>query len=478
MDRENAWPDHFFLLAANAGHATTDVRQELVGAKAYNLWRMTRMGIPVPPALVPGTHYADNPDAALPPLSRTGLPALERVTGMGFGDHRNPLLVSVRSGAPVSMPGMMETLLNIGLNDQTLPGLVRQTGNPRLAWDCYRRLVATYAEVVDALPAAPFAEALQRATRGGSEQALDFRALRDLTGTFLGIYRQQLGRPFPQDAVTQLSGAVRAVYSSWHSAKAREYRRINGIGEGMGTAVTIQRMVFGNGGVQSGSGVGFTRDPINGEPVLWLDFLANAQGEDLVSGRRNAFGAEQLERVAPKAWQSLRDLVPRLEQAFGDMQDFEFTVERGELHILQTRDGKRTRLAATRIALDLVDAGIIDRSTALERTSDIEARHLGRTRLKSEAGSDAANSPLASAVVAGPGVVARQLGKTCLVGCEALDLDPLRRQVRIGTRLLREGDWITLDGNQGQVYEGRLDMITVTDQALQERLDALRTEGG
>lgn len=534
MKSATAWPEHFFLIAAASDYAATDVRRELVGAKAYNLWRMASMGIPVPPALVLGTPYTDNPDSALAPLARAGIPALERATGLGFGDQRNPLLVSVRSGAPVSMPGMMETLLDIGLNDQTVQGLVRQTGNPRLAWDCYRRLVANYAEVVDGLPPAPFAEALQRLTRGGSEQSLDFRALRELTRTFMGIYQQALGRAFPQEVDAQLRGAVKAVFKSWHSAKAREYRRINAISENAGTAVAVQRMVFGNSGVQSGSGVGFTRDPITGEPALWLDFLVNAQGEDVVSGRRNAFGAEQLQRVAPRAWESLRELVPLLERAFGDMQDFEFTVERGELHMLQTRAGKRTRLAAARIALDLLDEGIIDHATALERTRDIHAGHLGITRLNREHGDNAAARLLASAVVAGPGVVAgeivldeqsarertcrgipvilvrqeaetedlaaldlaqglltrrgartshaavvaRQLGKTCLVACEAIDLNPQSRSVRIGELLLHEGDWITLDGNRGQVYGGRLDMTIETDQALTQRLDALRTGCG
>jgi len=280
--------------------------------------------------------------------------------------------------------------------------------------------------------------------------------------------------------------------------------------------------------------VGFTRDPITGEPALWLDFLVNAQGEDVVSGRRNAFGAEQLQRVAPRAWESLRELVPLLERTFGDMQDFEFTVERGELHMLQTRAGKRTRLAAARIALDLLDEGIIDHATALERTREIHAGDLGVTRLNHEHGDNAAAPLLASAVVAGPGVVAgeivldeqsarertcrgipvilvrqeaetedlaaldlaqglltrrgartshaavvaRQLGKTCLVACEAIDLDPQRRSVRIGELLLHEGDWITLDGNRGQVYGGRLDMTIETDQALTQRLDALRTGCG
>lgn len=532
MKHATTWPDHFFMIAADTDHAATDVRPDLVGAKAYNLWRMASLGIPVPPALVIGTPYTDDPDAALAPLRRVGIPALEQATGMGFGDHRSPLLVSVRSGAPVSMPGMMETLLDIGLNDQTLPGLVRQTGNPRLAWDCYRRLVAAYAEVVDGLPAAPFAEALQRAARGGNEQTLDFRALRDLTREFQDIYQQQLGRPFPQQVGEQLSGAVRAVFKSWYSAKAKEYRRINDISEDAGTAVAIQRMVFGNSGMQSGSGVGFTRDPIKGEPTLWLDFLVNAQGEDVVSGRRNAFGAEQLERVAPRAWLSLRKLIPLLERSFGDMQDFEFTVERGELHMLQTRAGKRTRMAAARIALDLFDEGIIDRATAVERTRDIHAQQLSRTRMGSNSGGDATDDlPLASAVVAGPGVVtgeivldeesarertcrgrpvilvrqeaetedlaaldlaeglltrrgartshaavvARQLGKTCLVACEGIDFDLQQRSVRIGTQLFREGDWITLDGNRGQVYGGKLEVTTETDQTLLGRLDALRT---
>ncbi len=533
------WPEHFYLISAsvNQTHAAHDgavtagfaPSRDSMGSKAYNLLRMAQAGLPVPPALVLGTHFAHQPKQVTQPLFQAGIPALEAASGQVFGDTRKPLIVSVRSGAPISMPGMMETLLNIGLCDATLPGLLRQTGNPRLVWDAYRRLVASYAEVVAGLPAALFETALQDATQGRDERTLDFTELRDLTRRYLALYAEHAVQPFPQDVHAQLSQAVQAVFASWDSDKAREYRKLNQIDEAIGTAVTIQRMVFGNAGGRSGAGVGFTRNPSNGEPALWIDFLANAQGEDVVSGRRNAHGHEAMADLAPDAWHELTCATRTLEQLFGDMQDFEFTVEDSLLYLLQARSGKRTLLAAARIALDLHDEGLIDRNTALQRTETLLAEDLCTVHLANDSGAPA--QPVAQAASACSGVssgeialdaeraakraakghsvilvrndaetrdiaalepstglltrngartshaavVARQLGKVCLVGCESLRIDSAARSVQLGELLLQEGDTLTLDGNEGRVYHGRIATVREPDQQVIGRLESLRS---
>ncbi len=523
-------PKHFYLIASGNTAPHHKASRETMGSKAFNLLRMAEIGLPVPPALVIGTHYAKSPDECMLPVFAVGLPALEEAAGLVFGDARKPLIVSVRSGAPVSMPGMMETLLNIGLCDQTIGGLLRQTGNPRLVWDAYRRLIAAYGEVVAGLPASLFEAEIERVSQGRDERQLDFSELRDLTRRFLSIYQQQAGQAFPQDVNEQLSGAIRAVFASWQAEKAQAYRKLNQIDSSMGTAVTIQGMVFGNTGGHSGAGVGFTRDPTTGERRLWVDFLANAQGEDVVSGRRNAHGHQVLASVAPQAWRKLEESALALEHEFKDMQDFEFTVQDGVLHMLQTRSGKRTPLAAACIALDLMDEDIIDAATALERTAGLREEDIGTVRLASPGNSDSQVNPLAQAMPACPGVVsgeivldgqraaaragdgarivlvrqdaqtsdiaalesavglltqrgartshaavvARQLGKVCLVGCESLKIDPVARTARLGEMTLSEGDVITLDGNDGAVYPGAVAAVMVPDEALLERLRALR----
>jgi pyruvate,orthophosphate dikinase len=310
-----------------------------VGFKAYNLSRMARLGLDVPPCIVIGTGYCDAPAAVIPSLWADDLAWLEASTGLGFGDRRRPLLLSVRSGAPVSMPGMMETLLNIGLTERTLPGLIRLTGNPRLAWDAYRRLIASFGEVVEGLEASIFEADLKAVVAGREERDLDFADMRVLTQRHLETYRRGAGAAFPDDPHEQLRRAVEAVFRSWSSAKAGTYRQMHRLSESMGTAVTIQQMVFGNAGGLSGAGVGFTRNPIDGNPAPWVDFLFNAQGEDVVSGRRNASVGEELAFVAPAIWDQLRAACASLEREFLDMQDFEFTLQSGRLFMLQTRDG-------------------------------------------------------------------------------------------------------------------------------------------
>lgn len=381
MNATHHWPKHFYLVASGQTPPHHKPTRENMGSKAHNLLRMASMGLPVPPALVVGTHFTRAPQDCMLPLFSVGLPALESATGLVFGDPRQPLIVSVRSGAPVSMPGMMETLLNVGLCEATLPGLLRQTGNPRLVWDAYRRLIATYGEVVAGLPGALFEDEIQRTTQGRDERLLDFSELRELSKRFLALYRENAGEDFPQDVRAQLSGAVQAVFASWHLPKASSYRSMHGIDDTMGTAVTIQRMVFGNAGGHCGAGVGFTRDPTSGHNSIWVDFLANAQGEDVVAGQRNAHGHGVLAQTAPEAWNALQAIALRLEQEFQDMQDFEFTVEHGTLYMLQTRAGQRTPQAAARIALDLLDEGLISADQAQERTQALQASDLSTQRL-------------------------------------------------------------------------------------------------
>ena len=529
-------PAEIYLIGCVGGNAAPagNASALSLGNKAWNLLRMARLSLPVPPAFAIGTHYCVDSTAralaASRPIWSGGLQAVERTTGLALGDTRRPLLLSVRSGAPVSMPGMMETLLDIGLCDATVGGLLRQSGNPRLVWDAYRRLVASYGEVVAGLPARRFDDAAVALFGDGDERDLDFADLRTLTRRFLEVYAHEAGHPFPQDPAEQLSGAITAVFASWQSPKAREYRRVNDIADDIGTAVTVQRMVFGNTGGRSGAGVGFTRDPASGEPVLWVDFLFDAQGEDVVSGRRSAHGHDQLASVLPEAWKGLTEAAHQLEQAFLDMQDFEFTVEDGHLFMMQTRAGKRTSLARARIALDLFDEGVIDRSSARDRTQGLDRDALAQTQVVATDGlplSPVGNAASASNGVAigeialdearavarhGAGVavvlvtrdaqtsdiaavesavgllsqrgartshaavVARQLGKVCLVGCATLQIDETARTIRFGETTLHEGEVLTLDGNDGAIYVGATRTEVAYPEALLARLDALRAK--
>ena len=511
-------------LPANASPAA-------LGFKAWNLARMAALGLAKPPGvgLGPGGW---GPPAGPSRLWQRPLQELEHATGLGLGDIRRPLLLSVRSGAPVSMPGMMETLLNIGLTEATLPGMVRLTGHPRLAWDAYRRLIAGYGEVVAGIDSEHFEADLDAVREDRDERELDFAALREVASRHLATYAREAGEAFPEDAQVQLREAIAAVFASWHSAKAHAYRELHGLSHAMGTAVTVQRMVFGNAGGLSGSGVGFTRNPSSGEPLPWVDFLFNAQGEDVVSGRRSAHGHDELASVAPQVWEALLQATEQLETTFGDMQDFEFTVQNGELFLLQTRTGKRTPQAAARIALDLGEQGVIAPEVVLERTRDLDARALAlrvvantggqpltplaraasaasgvvcgeialdeaQVRARKAAGAqvvlvrrdaetaDIAALDLADGLLTQRGartshaaVVARQLGKVCLVGCEGLVIDEHSRTLSIGSLALHEGDTITLDGNQAVVYAGTTHVVEQVPEELLERLERLRRSCG
>jgi len=480
-----------------------------VGFKAYNLMRMAAMGLPVPQGFVLATDWCAGTRAGgstrhLLAVLRDRIRTLEEATELGFGSARRPLLVSVRSGAPVSMPGMMDTVLNVGLNDVSLAGLLQLTGDHRLVWDSYRRLIQAFAEVVAGAPAGPFEAALNGALRRSgvdSAAGLDFRALRDLARTYLGLHRDHTGHEFPQDPLEQLAAAARAVFASWQSAKAVEYRRLNALSGRLGTAVTVERMVFGNAGGNSGAGVGFTRDPSTGDNHLYVDWLAQAQGEDIVSGRRHVTSEAGIPEWLMRKLASVGE---SLEKAFVDAQEFEFTVENGELFMLQTRTAKRTALAALRIAVDQVDSGIITPEEALRRLSGIDVDGITSSRVES------ATPPLGKAIAAGTGValgpaafsveaaqafakrgtpailvrndvatsdiagiaivggvltatggrtshaavVARQMGKVCLVGWSGLRVDESAGRATVGTTTIMEGDPLCIDGNTGSVYAG------------------------
>jgi pyruvate,orthophosphate dikinase len=505
-----------------------------LGFKGYNLWRMARLGLPVPHAIVIGTgycrEYLANP-RGLPAHLDTALSAqlgsLELATGLKFGSARKPLLVSVRSGAPVSMPGMMETVLNVGLSDSTVPGLLRLTGNPRLVWDSYRRLVQSFAEVVYGCSPAPFEEMLrQHLRRADAESArdLDFRALQELARAALGIFESQTGRPFPQKPLDQLHAAIESVFASWNGNKAREYRRLNQIDAGTGTAVTVQRMVYGNAGGTSGSGVAFTRDPSTGAPALYVDFLFNAQGEDVVGGRQSAEDLDALAALLPDNAEELSRVARTLEGEFRDMQEFEFTIQDGRLYLLQTRTAKRTAWAALRNAIDLVEEGLIDPSTALQRLATLDLDRIERSEVHAEAAPLARGVPAGLGVVTGrialdaaaarrlksaghhvilvrdhpstddiagiaaadgllcasggrtshAAVVARQLDKACVVGCAALAIDTARRRCCIGATALSEGEVVSLDGASGEIYAGAVKVERIVPSDDLQKVEAWR----
>ena len=472
---------------------------------------------------------ADNPD--LPQTLSSGIATLEAATGLGFGSPRRPLLVSVRSGAAVSMPGMLETVLNVGINAATAQGLIGHTGNPRLAWDCYRRLVQSYAEVVEALPRGPFDELVSRALSAAGvekEGELDYATLRKLTGDLLDRFHELALVPFPEDPHEQLRRATLAVFRSWSAPKAIAYRNANGMYHGGGTAATIQCMAFGNAAGASGAGVAFTRNPASGEAELYLDFLFNAQGEDVVAGRQAAHGEERLRRMLPAVWTQIEQSGHALEALFQDAQDFEFTLESGTLYLLQSRAAKRTPWAALRIAVDQVEEGLISPCAALSRLEGIDLDAIVRTRLSGSAVEPLSRAQVASIGVASgaialdseiairmadagtpvilvrrdtetsdidgmirargiltrtggrtshAAVVARQLGKVCLVACPDLGIDLGTRSCRIGERTMQEGDFISLDGNDGGIYEGQLAVIAERPERELARIASWRESG-
>ncbi|HUO96846.1 MAG TPA: PEP/pyruvate-binding domain-containing protein [Steroidobacteraceae bacterium] len=520
-----------YLIGCGPNDARAGTLDEL-GFKAYNLARLARLGAPVPPAFVLDTNWCRAFRAAggaLPDGTRTELAAalaqLEAASGLGFGSARRPLIVAVRSGAPVSMPGMLETVLNVGLCDATVPGLVRLTGNPRLVWDSYRRLIEAYAEIVAMLAPAPFAALRQAALAQAEARTLaevDFRGLRALVERELETYAALAGEPFPQVPLAQLEAAVVAVWRSWDGDKARWYRGAHAIDAALGTAVTVQRMVFGNAGGTSGAGVGFTRDPSTGAAALYLDYAPNAQGEDVVAGR-TALGSDPAAEIAAPIREELVELAQLLEHEFRDAQEFEFTVENGELYVLQTRDAKRTPLAALEIAVALGEAGLLSPAQARARVAALDPERLASVELAAPADPLATGVPASVGVASGAAVfdparalerarrgepvvllredvttadiaaleaavglvaargartahaavVARQLGKACIVGCQALTIDPGQRAAWFGTERIAEGELLTIDAGSGRVYRGSLPVVRRRPEALWRRLAAL-----
>ncbi|MGH9751048.1 MAG: pyruvate, phosphate dikinase, partial [Candidatus Polarisedimenticolia bacterium] len=500
---------------------------ELLGGKGAGLIDMTRIGLPVPAGFVISTEACAlflksgrrTLERALAPEIGRAVRRLERVTKRRLGDPGNPLLVSVRSGAARSMPGMMETILNLGLNGRTVQGLARRTGNPRFAFDAYRRFLMMYANVVFGLPRGGM-EAILRSAKERLGVREDHRVPADemeaLCRALQAHIRETAGRVVPEDAREQLWGAVEAVFRSWMAAKAVTYRRVEKITGLRGTACSIEQMVFGNLGVGSGTGVCFTRDPNTGERRLYGDLLLNAQGEDVVAGIRTPLGLDALRRRMPRVHRQLERVRHLLEAHRKDMQDLEFTVEEGRLYMLQCRAGKRSARAAFQIAADLAREGVITRAEAVARVrpeeverlfypvidpacrrEELQSRFLGagigavpgaasgaivltagaaETRAKEGAKlilvrretspEDVAGMHAAQGILTATGgktshaaVVARGWGKTCVVGCAALSVDPARKTVRLGERLLQEGETITLDGDTGSVYAGELPLI-------------------
>jgi pyruvate,orthophosphate dikinase len=495
--------------------------RELLGGKGIGLAEMTQLGIPVPSGFTITTEACRAYMAAgkvvpegLDEEVDEHLARLEKRVGKRFGDARDPLLVSVRSGAAISMPGMMETILNLGLNDVAVEGLAESTGNARFAFDSYRRLVQMYGEVVAGVDGHRFEEALSelKASRGVSgDLDLDADDLRELVATFKRIYEEATGAPFPQDPREQLRRAYRAVFDSWDAPRAQVYRRTYDIPDDLGTAVNVVQMVFGNRGERSGTGVCFTRDPATGERRLYGEFLLNAQGEDVVAGIRTPEPIERMRELLPEAYEELVETLDQLEAHYRDMQDIEFTVEEGKLYLLQTRTGKRTATAALRIAVEMVEEGLITREEAVARIDPGQLDQLLHPRIDP----DAEYEVVATGLNASPGaavgaivldadlaeergsagadvilvrwettpddihglvkargvltahggmtshaaVVARGMGKPCVAGCEALAIDLGARTVAIGEHVLREGDVITIDGSEGHVILGPVPLV-------------------
>jgi pyruvate,orthophosphate dikinase len=498
-----------------------ELGRELLGGKGAGLAGMTAIGIPVPAGFTVTTaacvDYMQNGRElpwGLQDEITTHLQALEEAAGKRFGDADDPLLVSVRSGAAVSMPGMMDTILNLGLNDQAVEGLARATGNERFAWDAYRRLIQMYGEVVEGVDGHEFEQALtelkkSRGVHGDVELEAD--DLRALVERFRTIYREEAGTEFPQDPRVQLERAVRAVFDSWETPRAQVYRRAHGIPDDLGTAVNVVQMVFGNKGHDSGTGVAFTRDPSTGDQGLWGEFLTNAQGEDVVAGIRTPQPIAEMRESFPAAFDELAETMRRLEQHYREMQDIEFTIEEGTLYLLQTRSGKRTAAAGLKIAVDMVEEGLISREEAVARIDPKELDQLlhpmidphadyevvakglnaspgaatGKIVLDAdtaqERGQDGEDVVLvrwettpddihglleARGVLTAQGgmtshaaVVARGMGKPCVAGCEALSIDMERRTISLGGKELAEGEVITIDGGSGAVIIGEVNLV-------------------
>jgi len=513
-------PKYVFAFANGRAEGSSALRT-LLGGKGCELAEMTNLGVPVPPGFTITTEAWAAYNASDRKYPRglwdqvtAHLARLESAAGVRLGDPAKPLLVSVRSGARASMPGMMDTVLNLGLNDKTVEGLARRTRNERFAWDCYRRFITLFGDVVLAIDRRAFDTLLEAAkSRTGARTDADLQpdALRALVGEFKAAVQDKTGRPFPQDPLEQLRLAINAVFDSWWAKKAVDYRRINRLSDDWGTAVTVMAMVFGNLGPTSGTGVCFSRDPSSGERRFFGEFLVNAQGEDVVAGIRTPEPLDALKTRMPAVHAKLTAIKDRLERHYRDMQDIEFTVQEGRLYILQTRSGKRTGAAAVRIAVEMVDERLIDRNTALLRvepaslhqllvkTVDPAARYTSiakglpatpaaavgkvvfdpekavemalreepvilvraETSPEDVAGMHAAQGVLTSrgGLTSHAAVVARGWGKCCVVGAGDVVVDEENHLFRAGRAVVREGQVITLNGATGDVIIGALPLV-------------------
>lgn len=495
--------------------------RDLLGGKGANLAEMTRIGLPVPYGFTITTkacnaYYESN--KSIPALVETqvleALTRLEEKMGKKLGDPENPLLVSVRSGSVFSMPGMMDTILNLGMNDETVVGMAKLTNNPRFAYDSYRRFIQMFSDVVLEIDSYYFEQLLEetREQKGyTSDPELTAEDWQEVIKGYKEIVRKHTRKDFPQDPKNQLFLAINAVFNSWNNQRAIVYRRLNKIPDHLGTAVNVQSMVFGNMGNDSGTGVAFTRNPSTGEPELYGEYLINAQGEDVVAGIRTPQAISTLKSEMPEVYQQFSETAKRLEQHYKEMQDIEFTVERGKLFILQTRSGKRTAQAAIRIAVDMVKEGIIDRKQALLRVDPDQLNQLLHRRIDEKAerkilakglpaspgaatgqvvfdadeaeqlGNDGKKVILvrpettpddihgivaSQAIVTSRGgmtshaaVVARGMGKACICGCEALKIDVKAKQLIVGETVVNYGDMITIDGSTGEIMLGEIPMI-------------------
>ena len=502
-----------FLYLFSEGNA--DMRN-LLGGKGANLAEMTNIGMPVPQGFTITTeactqYYEDgeriNDDIQAQIMEY--IDKLEKITGKKFGDLENPLLVSVRSGARASMPGMMDTILNLGLNEQVVEVIAKQSNNPRWAWDCYRRFIQMYSDVVMEVGKKYFEQLIDemKEKKGVTQDVeLDADDLKTLANQFKAEYKEKIGADFPADPKEQLIGAIKAVFRSWNNPRAIVYRRMNDIPGSWGTAVNVQSMAFGNMGDDCGTGVAFTRNPATGEKKLMGEFLTNAQGEDVVAGVRTPMPIQEMAEKFPEAFAQFTDVCKKLEDHYRDMQDMEFTVEHGKLYMLQTRNGKRTAAAALKIACDLVDEGMIDEKKAVAM---IDPRNLD-TLLHPQFDPAALKkaTPIATALPASPGaacgkivftaddakewaargekvclvrletspediegmvasqgiltvrggmtshaaVVARGMGTCCVSGCGAIKMDEENKKFELDGKTYQEGDWISLDGSTGNIY--------------------------
>ncbi|WP_026485618.1 pyruvate, phosphate dikinase [Caldanaerobius polysaccharolyticus] len=504
----------------NEGRA--DMRN-LLGGKGANLAEMTNLGLPVPPGFTVTTeactrYYEDGETIAPEIVEQINekLAELEKVMNKKFGDIENPLLVSVRSGARVSMPGMMDTILNLGLNDQSVLGLAKSTNNERFAYDSYRRFIQMFSDVVKGIDKNKF-EAILDAVKeeNGAKYDTDLTAenLKEVVKRYKELYKKEMGVEFPQDPKEQLMEAVKAVFRSWNNPRAIVYRKMNDIPSDWGTAVNVQAMVFGNMGNDSGTGVAFTRNPSTGEKALFGEFLMNAQGEDVVAGIRTPQPISQLQETLPEVYNQFVEIAHKLENHYRDMQDMEFTVEKGKLYMLQTRSGKRTAVAALKIAVDMVNEGLIDEEEAVLRVDPKQLDQLLHPTFDEKVLKEA--KPIAKGLPASPGaatgriyftaeeavkhakagektilvrletspediegmyasqgiltgrggmtshaaVVARGMGRCCVAGCGELNINEEGKYFTVGGKTYREGDWISLDGSTGYVYGEQLPTV-------------------